>query len=409
MGQTTSNNQGANRLHPSGQPNSRTNQASLTSNRNDASGVTSAQTSDVMTSDAGDISLGLGRSSDGNACVEQATAAVADDEPGIAQAGATNLSPPAPGAQVTDKISRSCAADLAGSAGLHMRDHLRSLHDQFMQQAGADYDIATATTLSYSQFLFYITKLNEICRRYEDGDGRVLVFAVKKGSDSSVFWKATVRIACVRYNTRTRCPESSRMLSIRQFLQARVPTYQLRVLQFHQSPLLSQWQLVQLSPHISPTGATDHNQATAAALATAAFSEALPAAGACAAAAAHVSCGAGGSSSSDDLDKELDECIICLERRPDVILPCAHAYCLPCIQQWWEYCKEGVGAPWYCSLLPTALGLSVLSPVVPLCREAVADADDTWVISEAPDEAQRTREIGAALMGLAEETSGDVK
>ncbi|XP_047741196.1 uncharacterized protein LOC108683278 [Hyalella azteca] len=371
MGQTTSNNQGANRLHPSGQPNSRTNQASLTSNRNDASGVTSAQTSDVMTSDAGDISLGLGRSSDGNACVEQATAAVADDEPGIAQAGATNLSPPAPGAQVTDKISRSCAADLAGSAGLHMRDHLRSLHDQFMQQAGADYDIATATTLSYSQFLFYITKLNEICRRYEDGDGRVLVFAVKKGSDSSVFWKATVRIACVRYNTRTRCPESSRMLSIRQFLQVfRRISYEC---------------CSSTSPPCSPSGATDHNQATAAALATAAFSEALPAAGACAAAAAHVSCGAGGSSSSDDLDKELDECIICLERRPDVILPCAHAYCLPCIQQW-----EG-------------------ERTCPVCREAVADADDTWVISEAPDEAQRTREIGAALMGLAEETSGDVK
>ena len=29
----------------------------------------------------------------------------------------------------------------------------------------------------------------------------------------------------------------------------------------------------------------------------------------------------------------LDECCICLERKPDVILPCTHSYCLPCIEQ----------------------------------------------------------------------------
>lgn len=28
------------------------------------------------------------------------------------------------------------------------------------------------------------------------------------------------------------------------------------------------------------------------------------------------------------------ECCICLERRPDMLLPCAHAYCRLCIDQW---------------------------------------------------------------------------
>lgn len=32
--------------------------------------------------------------------------------------------------------------------------------------------------------------------------------------------------------------------------------------------------------------------------------------------------------------EKLGECCICLERKPDVMLPCAHAYCMPCIEQW---------------------------------------------------------------------------
>jgi hypothetical protein len=32
--------------------------------------------------------------------------------------------------------------------------------------------------------------------------------------------------------------------------------------------------------------------------------------------------------------EKLNECCICLERKPDVMLPCAHSYCMPCIEQW---------------------------------------------------------------------------
>lgn len=51
---------------------------------------------------------------------------------------------------------------LADSASSQLKENLESLHNQLMQHAGADFDIATTTTLSYNQFLTYIIKLNEM-------------------------------------------------------------------------------------------------------------------------------------------------------------------------------------------------------------------------------------------------------
>ena len=33
-------------------------------------------------------------------------------------------------------------------------------------------------------------------------------------------------------------------------------------------------------------------------------------------------------------DSDSDECIICMNERPQIILPCSHAYCEKCIEQW---------------------------------------------------------------------------
>lgn len=37
----------------------------------------------------------------------------------------------------------------------------------------------------------------------------------------------------------------------------------------------------------------------------------------------------------DSLDhtQSSNECVICFERKPEVILPCAHSYCPPCIEE----------------------------------------------------------------------------
>ena len=75
----------------------------------------------------------------------------------------------------------------------------------------------------------------------------------------------------------------------------------------------------------------------------------------------------------------LDECCICLERKPDVILPCTHSYCLPCIEQW-----------------------NVDHKTCPVCRETLASTDDSWVISEGPDSLDIVTDIQKSLMSLAD-------
>lgn len=37
------------------------------------------------------------------------------------------------------------------------------------------------------------------------------------------------------------------------------------------------------------------------------------------------------------IETDTEECIICMERKPEVTLPCAHAYCLFCIEQWYFF------------------------------------------------------------------------
>ncbi|XP_068220727.1 RING finger protein 141-like isoform X2 [Palaemon carinicauda] len=259
------------------------------------------------------------------------------------------------------------------STGNPLRENLESLHNQLMKHAGADYDIATTTTLTYDQFLSYITQLNQICREYKDSDGHVLVFAVKKGTDSTIFWKATVRIACVKLNTVTNKVLSYRLLNIRQFLQVfRRITYECTG-----GSLGGVEGLEATNVCVDDRGAIPSNvpvpPTMAASMVLGRMQELSTSSRTHLNQPGIESHGATGTCGTN-----LEECVICLERRPDVILPCAHAYCLPCIEQWTDVDKT-----------------------CPVCRESLKSTDDTWVLSEVPDDDQVNDEIRRALIGLA--------
>ncbi|XP_011456390.2 RING finger protein 141 [Magallana gigas] len=72
-----------------------------------------------------------------------------------------------------------------------------------------------------------------------------------------------------------------------------------------------------------------------------------------------------------------NECCICMERRSEIILPCTHQFCEGCIDTW-----------------------NVTNKTCPICRERVESTDETWVITEKPDNLEYETEVKGYLVSL---------
>ena len=188
-------------------------------------------------------------------------------------------------------------------------------------------------------------------RKCLDPSGKQLVFAVKKGSDSTVLWKGTIRIACVKVEPQTKKVECYKLLNLKQFLQV------FRTFQNNLQAMISAESQRIHSPTNSPTRATP---------ASGCFNRSGPTA----------------SMLMEELeaiddDQHGNECCICLERKPETTLPCAHVFCCPCIEQW-----------------------NILSKTCPICDEALVSTDDTWVWAEMPEADEVSEEICKTLINL---------
>ncbi|KAB0799727.1 hypothetical protein PPYR_07607 [Photinus pyralis] len=197
--------------------------------------------------------------------------------------------------------------------------------------------------MSYETFLKLLGELNVLSKKCLDSSGKQLVFAVKRGTDSTVFWKATVQIACVKVDAEAENQkvDSYRLLTLSEFL---------RVFKTLKCQYLAVQQCKSLNPNREPI------------LSTSTFFNHLD------------------NVTSDSLGGvERSECCICLERKIEVILPCAHSYCTPCIEQWNEVDES-----------------------CPICRERLESTEDAWVLSEVPKAEEISKEIQSNLMNLAD-------
>lgn len=198
--------------------------------------------------------------------------------------------------------------------------------------------------LTHEDFIKYIDELNELSRNYISPTGEQMVFLLKKGSDTTFLWKATVRIACIKFNPDSKHIDSCTILTLRQFIQM------FRTFQGHLETMIAS-QNQQL--HASATMEQELMDAVAG----------------------------GDSSKNSSFDATLaEECCICLDRKPDVILPCLHLFCATCIEQWNANKKS-----------------------CPICQETLDSVDDSWVLSEIPEAMEISHEIQKSLHQISDE------
>ncbi|XP_049535226.1 RING finger protein 141-like [Anopheles darlingi] len=291
--------------------------------------------------------------------------------------------------------------------------------------------------LAYDDFQKCLADLNRLARKCLDTDGKQLVFAVKKGTDNSILWKRTVRIACVKIHPETRKIDCYKLLTLQQFLQV------FRTIQNHLHAMVTVESQRIHSPTKSPgtktetvdgassrlsmasngssrdsvVGSNDesarqqgnmnqsgssgpaeggstsasgvhstHSLSSISSSSTSSVAFIFPDAAIATtsmlmaqvdAVTATVTGAVHSTNDGDDGPVEQNECCICLERKPEVSLPCAHSYCMPCIEQW-----------------------NIHQKTCPICDEELATTDDTWVLSEMPEADEVNEAICAMLMKL---------
>lgn len=172
-------------------------------------------------------------------------------------------------------------------------------------------------SLTYEEFNSCLSNLNDLSRKCLDSNGKVTIFAVKKGSDQSFLWKATVRIACVKCDPETNRIENYKLINLREFLKV-FNTFQ---------------------THLEAMSSCEeqHDRARQLPNLLANVTEISP----------------------DEISAF--ECCICLDRKTDLILPCEHVFCSTCIEKWNEnhdkcpICQTGlksINDSWVLSELP---------------------------------------------------------
>lgn len=148
--------------------------------------------------------------------------------------------------------------------------------------------------------------------RCMDSDGKQLLFAVKMGSDSSILWKATVRIACVKYDPKSKETQCCRLLNLGEFLKVGLffvtnvscisTLFNCRqIFKTIKNEVVTAQQIDITNEH-----ANSFIQRVASVVAN----------------------------NNENAYEPSTECCICLERKQEIILPCAHSYCQRCIDMW---------------------------------------------------------------------------
>jgi len=235
--------------------------------------------------------------------------------------------------------------------------------------------LAKIATLTYLDFMASVEHLNLVAEQHVDPNGKRLLFAIKSNTAESILWKATVRIDCFKVNCASGSIETTRILSLQDF-----------VILYDQ--IIQHLDTASINPEPLDFGSTDVDEgplstALDASMLLAKIDDRTVAFTGSTLTNPSPSTATGLSSGQSPLSSLTSqgepECCICMERRSSIILPCTHAYCEKCIDSWCESHAH----------------------TCPLCRMKLKDKSDQWVLSEPPDALEMEKEVSSCMVGLA--------
>ncbi|BFZ05010.1 hypothetical protein BsWGS_08049 [Bradybaena similaris] len=226
---------------------------------------------------------------------------------------------------------------------------LGQLHSKLV----AHFDIIRSlATVTHPELMECIEELNIVTRSFTDKAGKQLRFVIKKGSDASFLWKGTIRIRCLKINTNTNVIESSRLLTLRQF----VVIYK---------EILEQVSTLSSPPQETSTESYPSQKPSASRIdeLTASAFFPLP-------------------DKTDEGEEDTEnECCVCMDRKACIMLSCCHEFCEACIDSWTKDQQHSN---------------------CPLCRSQVSGSDDTWVLTDKSDPRDYASEVKGYLVGIAD-------
>ncbi|GFN93789.1 RING finger protein 141 [Plakobranchus ocellatus] len=227
--------------------------------------------------------------------------------------------------------------------------------------------------VSHKEVLACIAELNSVTRTFTDRSGKQLRFMVRKGTDTTFLWKATIRIACVKVNTSANTVESSRLLTLRQFVVIyKEITEQVAALSRPIRNLEGRDAQSQEQDPSEGTSACKVDELTASAFFPKPANKWKN---------QDLGDGTVKETECQGLSDNLAECCVCMDRKACVMLSCCHEFCELCIDNWTRDESHST---------------------CPLCRSKVEGNDDTWVLTDQQDQPDFEHEVSGYLLGLAD-------
>ncbi|KAF4520773.1 hypothetical protein B566_EDAN011425 [Ephemera danica] len=112
-------------------------------------------------------------------------------------------------------VHKATDSIMGQTASESLPEKIDSVGGEIVRQARHFTELAT---LSYEDFQKSLRELNALSNECIDSQGRKLVFAVKKGTDTTILWKSTIKIACIRVDVASNKIESFKLLTLGQLL-----------------------------------------------------------------------------------------------------------------------------------------------------------------------------------------------